>query len=179
MDSAADFDAPDAFSSLLAVCMRIKRKHRLKGRREGDWEDFPELGRTQYQGSQQSDAMLRLYEKGRQQEYLHLAKPDWVRAEIQVRPAKEAKEQFATVSALDAWGAANWSRELAGEILAQHVDPHPAGTVWKRSNLDRQLHWLCVQYGPTLLDLHSQVGSWECVGLTLNEKIKEVQAKKH
>jgi hypothetical protein len=30
-----------------------------------------------------------------------------------------------------------------------------------------------------LLDLHSQVGSWECVGLTLNEKIKEVQAKKH
>jgi hypothetical protein len=175
MDSAADFDAPESFSRLLRTCMAVKRRHRLKGRREGDWEDFPELGRTQYLGSPQSVAMLRLYEKGRQPEYLHLARPDWVRAEIQVRPAKEAKEHFSTVSAADAWGAAAWSRELAGEILAEHVDPHPAGTTWRLSERDRALAWMCKQYGAHLLSLKEDCGSWETFGLTLGEMLKKDQ----
>lgn len=173
MDSAADFDAPGAFPRLLAVCMAVKRRHRLKGRREGDWEDFPELGRTQYLGSPQSVAMLRLYEKGRQPEYVHLARENWVRAEIQVRPAKDAKDHFSQVSAADAWGASTWSRDLAGEILADHVDPHPAGYTWRKTDLERRLDWVCRQAGPTLLELLAQVGSWECVGLTLGEKMKE------
>ena len=46
LDSCADFDAPGSFKRLLGACMRVKRKHRLKGRRDGDWQDFPELGRT-------------------------------------------------------------------------------------------------------------------------------------
>ena len=176
MDSAADFDAPDAFSRLLDTCMAVKRRHRLKGRREGDWEDFPELGRTQYLGSPQSVAMLRLYEKGKQPEYVHLARPEWVRAEIQVRPTKDAKDQFSQVSAADAWGASAWSRELAGEILADHVDPHPAGTTWRRSERDRALLWACKQYGAHFLSLKEDLGSWEAVGLTISEMIKEAQA---
>jgi hypothetical protein len=173
MDSAADFDAPDAFPRLLRACMAVKRRHRLKGRREGDWEDFPELGRTQYIGSPQSVAMLRLYEKGRQPAYLHLGRDNWVRAEIQVRPAKEAKDHFSTVSAADAWGAATWSRELAGEILSDHVDPHSAGTTWRLSERDRALSWMCKQYGGHLLSLKDDCGSWEALGLTLREMLAE------
>ena len=173
MDSAADWNEPGAFLRLLGTCMAIKRRHRLKGRREGDWEDFPELGRTQYIGSSQSVAMLRLYEKGKQPEYLHLVRPDWVRAEIQVRPAKEAKEHFSTVSAVDAWGASAWSRELAGEILSDHVDPHPAGTTWRMSERDRALAWMCKQYGAHLVSLKDDCGSWETVGLTLGEMLKK------
>lgn len=173
LDSCADFDALGAFERLLASCMAVKKNHRLRGERQGDWEDFPELGRTQYLGSRQSVTRLRLYEKGKQPEYVHLARPDWVRAEIQVRPAKDAKTTFSMVSAADVWGASGWTRELAAEILADHVDPHPAGTVWKKTDLDNRLNFLCRQYGPTLVELFAELGSWECVGLTLAEKIKE------
>ena len=119
--------------------------------------------------------MLRLYEKGKQPEYLHLARPDWVRAEIQVRPAKEAKQEFSSLSALEVWGASTWTRELASEILLQHVDPHAAGTTYRKTSLEQRLGWLARQYGPTLMELYSEVGSWECVGLTVSEKIKEMQ----
>ena len=161
------------------MAMEVKRRNNLRGRREGDWEDFPELGRTQYVGTPKSVSMLRLYEKGRQPEYVHLAKPDWVRAEIQVRPTKEAKTEFSHLTALEAWGASGWTRELAGLILQEHVDPHSAGTTYRKSSLERKLGFLCKQYGPTLLELHSLLGTWECVGLTLSEKIKELRDADH
>lgn len=178
MDSCTDFDALGSFESLLTVCMAIKAKHRLKGERKGDWQDFPELGRTQYLGSPQSVSMLRLYEKGKSPEYRHLNRPDWVRAEIQVRPSKEAKTEFSKLSALETWGASGWSRELAGLILLDHVNPHPAGTVWRKTDLESRLTWLCKQGGATLLELVEICGSWECAGLTLGEKIKELREGK-
>ena len=177
VDSCADFDAPGAWNRLLRAVLATKRKHRLYGERRGDW-DQPEKGRSMYLGATTSTTRLRLYEKGKQPEYAHLARTDWVRAEIQVRPAKEAKGEYATLSPLDCWGASTWSRELAGQILAEHVDAHAAGTVYKRTDLERRLEWLCKQAGATLLELHSEVGTWECVGLTLGERIKELQASK-
>ena len=172
LDSCADFDAHGSFERLLGACMAVKKKHRLIGERQGDWEDFPERGRTQYLGSRQSVTRLRLYEKGKQPEYLHLERPEWVRAEVQVRPAKDAKSAFSEVSAAGVWGASAWTRELAAEILLDHVDPHPAGTVWKKTGLDNRLTFLCRQYGPTLVELLGEVGSWECVGLTLSEYLR-------
>lgn len=172
VDSCADFDRPGAFERLLGACMAVKRRHRLVGERQGDWEDFPERGRTQYLGSRQSVTRLRLYEKGKQPEYLHLSRPEWVRAEVQVRPAKEAKTTFSALSPVEVWGASTWTRELAGEILSDHIDPHPAGTVYKKTSLDQRLHWLCRQYGGTLMELYAEVGSWDCVGLTISEIIK-------
>jgi hypothetical protein len=172
MDSCADFDAPGAFKRLLGVCMRVKRRHRLKGRREGDWQDFPELGRTQYLGATTSTTQLRLYEKGKQPEYRHLERSDWVRAELQVRPILHAKGRYSSVSAADAWGASTWSQELAGEILMDHVEPHRAGTTYRISERDRALAWMCKQYGGHLVSLASDLGSWECVGATLQELMK-------
>ena len=173
MDSCADFDAPKAFSRLYRECVAIKRLHRLKGRKDGDWEDFPEEGRTFYIGSPQSVSMVRLYEKGRQPEYRHLGRDNWVRIENQVRPAKDAKEAYATVSAADAWGASKWTRELAGRVLAEHVDPHPAGTTWRKSERDRAIEFMCRQYGAHLLSLKDDLGDWQSVGLTLSEIIAE------
>lgn len=173
MDSCADFDAPGSFKRLLGACMKVKRAHRLKGERMGDWQDFPEQGRTQYLGAASSTTRLRLYEKGRQAEYLHLNRPDWVRAEIQVRPILHCKERYSQLSAVEAWGASAWSRELAGEILREHVDPHPAGTTWRASSRDRALAWMCKQYGAHLVGLAGDLGGWECLGLTLREMIEK------
>ena len=177
VDSCADFDAPDAWKRLLRAVLATKRKHRLYGERRGDW-DQPEKGRTMYLGATTSTTRLRLYEKGKQPEYAHLGRTEWVRAEVQVRPAKDAKATYAALTPLDCWGASTWSRELAGQILAEHVDPHAAGTVYRRTDLETRLAWVCKQAGPTLLELHAELGSWECVGLTLGERIKELQAAK-
>ena len=179
VDSCADFDAPRAFERVLGACLNVKAKNaRLKGEKRGDWDDHPEDGRTFYLGSPKSPVRTRLYDKGRQPEYRHLNRPDWCRLEIQVRPAKEAKTEFAGLSALDVWGASAWSRELAATVLAEHIDPHAAGTVWRRTSLEQRFHFVCKQYGATFLELFDELGSWECVGLTLKEKIIELQEGK-
>lgn len=177
-DSCADFDGPGTFDRLLGPCLAIKSKHRLKGAKFGDWEDFPEDGRTLYLGAPSSAVRLRLYEKGKQPEYRHLSRPEWVRMEIQARPAKEAKAAFNRLSAYDVWGASTWSRELAAELLQAHIDPHPAGTVYKHTQRESALRWACKQYGSHLVSLRDDLGSWECVGLTIGEMIRERQAGK-
>lgn len=173
VDSCADFDAPRAFERLLGTCTAVKRRHRIIGGKAGDWDDFPEKGRTLYLGSKDSVTRARLYEKGLQPEYSHLARPNWVRIEAQVRPAKDAKEAFAQLSPIEVWGASRWTRELAAEVLEAHVDPHPAGTTYRLPERERALRWMCKQYGEHLVSLASDLGGWDMVGLTLNEIIKE------
>lgn len=175
-DSCADFDAPDAFKRLLKACTAIKKEHRIMGGKAGDWDDFPEKGRTLYMGSQSSPVRMRLYEKGLQPEYAHLNRPNWARIEVQVRPAKEAKETFASLSPLEVWGASRWTRDIAAKVLEQHIDPHPAGTTYRLTDRETALRWMCKQYGQHLASLAQDLGGWECVGLTLNE-IMTAQAK--
>ncbi len=177
VDACADFDAPGSFESLLAACQDVKQGHRLKGEKQGDWDDFPELGRTLYLGARSSVCRVRLYEKGKQPEYRHLDRPEWTRIEVQVRPAKEAKTAFSALSPIEVWGASAWTRELAGKVLEEHIDPHPAGTIYKFTSRDVALKWMCKQYGAHLVDLANDLGGWDCVGLTLREIIT-AQAKK-
>ncbi|WP_235605818.1 replication initiation factor domain-containing protein, partial [Rhodanobacter thiooxydans] len=82
--------------------------------KRGDW-DMPELGRTQYLGASSSAVRARLYEKGKQPEFRHLSRFDLCRLEIQVRPAKDAKDAYSKLSALEVWGASKWTRQLASE----------------------------------------------------------------
>lgn len=180
MDACADFDESGAFERLYRACIRVKKDHRLKGSKAGDWEDFPEDGRTLYLGGQQSAVRARLYEKGKQPEYRHVGRPEWVRLEAQVRPVSQAqKEAFSTVTPMQAWGATGWTRALAAAVLAEHVDPHPVGTVYRRSERDESLMWMCRQYGAHLVSLRDELGSWDCVGRTIAEMLKEIdEAKK-
>lgn len=174
VDSCADFDAPGAWDRLLDPVMEVKAKHRLYGEKRGDW-DQPELGRSMYLGAPSSPIRARLYEKGKQPELRHLSRFDLVRLELQVRPQKDAKAQYARLSALDVWGASKWTRQLAAEVLEEHLDPHPPGTVRKLAERDHKLRWLCRQYGATLLSLKEDLGGWKEVGLTLRDTLAEVQ----
>ena len=173
VDACADFDAPGAFDALLAPSVAVKKQHRIMGGKAGDWDDFPEKGRTLYMGSRASSVRMRLYEKGLQPEYVHLSKPNWARIEVQVRPAKDAKDTFSKLSPLEVWGAARWTRDIAGLVLQQHVDPHPAGTVYRLTDRETALRWMCRQYGVHLVDLSKDLGGWDCVGRTLEEMISE------
>jgi len=173
VDACADFDAPRAFERLYRACRQVKTGHKIIGGKAGDWDDFPEKGRTLYLGAKTSPARLRLYEKGKQAEYAHLSRPDWTRIEVQVRPAKEAKSTFAALSPLEVWGASRWTRDLAALVLEQHVDPHPAGSTYRISERDTALAWMCKQYGAHLVSLAQDLGGFDCLGLTLREMLAE------
>ncbi len=177
VDSCADFDAPKAFERLYRGCKAVKKAHRIVGGKMGDWEDFPEKGRTLYLGSTQSVTRARLYEKGSQPQYAHLNRPNWARLEVQVRPAKDAKFEYSKLSPVEVWGASAWSRDLAASLLQSHVDPHPAGSTYRLTERDAALRWMCKQYGNHLSELAIELGGWDCVGLTLNEIIKEGRKK--
>ena len=179
VDACADFDAPGVFDELYKNCVKVKRANRLKGSKHGDWDDYPEDGRTLYLGSPNSAVRARLYEKGKQPGYVHLGRSDWVRLEVQARPASpEQKEQFAHLAPLDVWGASKWTRDLAAAVLREYVDPHPAGSIYRLSQRDTALAWMCKQYGAHLVSLCNDLGGWDCVGLTLAEIIAE-QKKGH
>jgi hypothetical protein len=62
VDACADFDAPGAFEALLGPSIEVKKERRIMGGKAGDWDDFPEKGRTLYLGSQSSPVRMRLYE---------------------------------------------------------------------------------------------------------------------
>jgi hypothetical protein len=64
---------------------------------------------------------------------------------------------------------------LAASVLQEHVDPHPAGTIYRRTTTEAAIAWMCQQYGAHLLDLANDLGGWDCVGLTLGEMIKQQQ----
>lgn len=172
-DSCVDFERPGVFDELLGHVEAIKREHRLYGSRAGDWDDHPELGRSRYLGAPSSPIRSRLYEKGKQPEYRHLARFDLVRLELQVRPQKDAKHEYASLDALQVWGASKWTRDLAARVLAAHLGAHPAGTVRRDSTRDRALRFMAGQYGQHLTSLAADLGGWDVLGLTLREMVTE------
>lgn len=177
VDSCVDFERPGGFEDILATVLRVKEEFDLYGEKRGDW-DKPELGRTMYLGAPSSAVRARLYEKGKQPELRHFNRPELVRLELQVRPAKDAKTAYSALSAEEVWGASKWTRSLAEDVLARHLDPHPPGTVRRDSQRDRALRWMVKQYAPHLVSLASDLGGWECLGLTLREMVSEEKGKK-
>ena len=63
VDACADFDAPGAFQRLYKACRTVKKAHGIVGGKAGDWEDFPEKGRTSTLGHACCVTRARLYEK--------------------------------------------------------------------------------------------------------------------
>lgn len=171
VDSCYDFDEPGVFEKILEPCIEVKKAFRIKGGKAGDWDDFPEDGRTLYLGASKSAVRTRLYDKGRQPEYLHLNRPNWARLEIQVRPVKQAKDTFAKAAPSEVWGASRWTREIAARVLAAKVAPLAAGTTYRLTEQERRLRFLCKQYGSTIMQLAADLGSWDLVGANLKQMI--------
>ena len=177
VDACVDFERPGAFDALLGAVLDVKERHDLYGEKRGDW-DKPDLGRTMYLGSPKSAVRARLYEKGKQPEYRHAGRFDLIRLEVQVRPAKEAKDAYSRLSPSEVWGASRWTRDLAALAIDQQIAPHPASSVTRRPDLEERISWIARQAGPTLLELLQDCGSWDMVGRTLGEAVMEIQARK-
>jgi hypothetical protein len=112
--------------------------------------------------------MVRVYEAGKMKERLHYGRPNWVRAEAQVRPGKSLEKQAAAhISPLDAWGFSGWSRRAAerlSECEVQRFAPAADVPVFDKTTL-----YLARQFRRHFEEMLADLGDWECLG-------REVQA---
>jgi DNA relaxase NicK len=174
-DAAEDFAEAGAFDRLEAVCREVAKQQKVKGR--SIVPDDRADGRTYYLGAPSSDTRVRLYDKTaetrrRLPPERHEEIPDdWARLEVQVRPRKEWKLFAAQATPDQAWGFSGWTHELARRAFALDMEriTMQAG---RESDDARAFRFLVRQYGPMLARLMRDLGSWECLGLTIGEAVK-------
>lgn len=178
-DAAEDLAQEGSFESLEAVCRGLARELGVKGR--SIVPDDPSEGRTYYLGAPSSDNRVRLYDKSAETRAKlpperHGEIPDhWTRLEVQVRPRKDWKAFAAQATPAQAWGFAGWTHELARRALALDIDRITMQAA-RETDDERAFRFMCMQYGPLLQRLLRDLGSWDCVGLTIGERIAELEA---
>ena len=96
-----------------------------------------------------------------------------MRLEVQVRPEGAARDRAALGEPEEAFGYADWSRELARQVLGLDVERVHIRER-RESDDDRALAWLVRQYGEHLERLAEQRGGWAAAGEELR-RVKSVQ----
>jgi hypothetical protein len=162
-DSCEDYDAEGAYAQLVrlvdSACDPRVKSHAWQPRGDAAETD----GATTYWGSTQSRVMVRVYEAGKMKERLHLGKPNWARAEAQIRPGKAAEKAMAAkITALDGWGLARWSQraaELLSQVEVQRFAPQTEGATYERTTL-----YLARAFRRHLQEMREDYGDWQCIG---------------
>ena len=184
MDAAEDLEADGAWDTLFGECVAIAEDRGLRVNQAGDWLHTgpTDPGRTLYLGSQHSAVRVRLYEKGKQLRGLAMdggsdISPDLVRLEVQVRPEGPARWRAAVGEPDEAFGYADWTRELAARVLALDVE---RVRIKERRETDdeRAIEWLVRQYGEHLERLADRAGGWAAVGDELHRVMERQQARR-
>jgi DNA relaxase NicK len=159
VDSCEDYHHGDAYDYLREKALSIAEKSKLDVREIVKPLASSDDGRTLYLGSVTSVVQMRVYEKGKQLG----CSPDWVRAELQVRPKKDAKSIVSLLSPEDLWGMAKWSLLMASEMGNSNIQRVDAN-IYQKSDQERAYRFLLKQYGRLLGDLMPVHGSWESLG---------------
>lgn len=164
LDSAQDFDAPDAFVQLRALMLAQAERSRLSVQEVQSTVNGV-LSRTVYLGSPSSRVRVRLYEKGQMMRQQGGEAPEgWVRLEAQLRPDSPAAREAATdLDPLGAWGLSSWTRDLAAAAFGADV-PRVHMQVKREPDYARALFYLERQYGDILRRALAVEGSWDAVG---------------
>lgn len=117
LDVAEDYDEPGAFDALQRI-IRAAKGVKVKGGYVALPDDAQD-GKTWTAGTRGGVGYIRVYEAGKHPDRLHLARPNWVRAEAEIRP-HYARDKLAAarMTPLDAWGLSSWTHRV-GEALTQ------------------------------------------------------------
>lgn len=189
MDAALDFDAgTGTFQTLLDLCTDLAAGIRVDGderkrcskvgvRNVGDWT-FNTGGRTFYLGATSSAVQARLYEKGieirQKAEQTGVPRDDvslnLTRLEVQVRPDGPARRRAAHGSAEDAFGYAEWSRELLRRVNGAGVERVHIRER-RLSDFERAFRHMCLQYRDHIIHAADLAGGWTSLGLALEQRI--------
>lgn len=153
LDVAIDFCQGNAWNGALLECRSTMRRANM----ESGLLMLPDnesKGSTYYMGSKSSPVMARLYQKGLQMagKFKDEEFPeDWVRLELQVRPAKKAKTTFAGLTPEECWGASKWAQDLYQRMTGILTPRRPVDfrepTEWERT----QAHMM-MQYGKHMFE---------------------------
>jgi hypothetical protein len=163
MDACEDYSEPGAFESLVALLDRHKDP-RVKSDeirpRDGD------RGRTIYYGSPTSRVYVRCYEAGKMKERLHFNRPDWARAEAQVRPGKSVEKAIAArCSPLEAWGFGAWTQRAAEELA--RVEVARIERLDEPPTFERTTLYVARTFRRHFEAMLEDFGSWRCIGSEL------------
>lgn len=181
VDAAEDVAEEGAYDLLEGVCRTLAQERSLKGRRI--LPDDPAEGRTYYIGSPSSDVRTRLYDKTAEARRSlpperHNEVPDhWARIEAVVRPRKEAGYVAASLTPEQVWGCSAWTHELARRLFSLDL-ARVEMQAGRESDHERAYRFMLQQYGPTLRRMVADLGSWDCVGLTIGDDLARIARMK-
>ena len=117
IDVAEDYNDPGAFQALRNL-IRHHKGPRVKGGYVALPDDEQD-GKTWAAGTRGGVGYIRVYEAGKHPDRVHMGKPDWVRAEVEMRPQyARDKQAAAKMSELEVWGLTAWTHKV-GEALTQ------------------------------------------------------------
>jgi hypothetical protein len=176
-DAAEDVVGEGVYERFEGLCKATARDHGVKGLSYVP-DDLAD-GRTYYIGAASSDVRVRLYEKTAEQrrklppDRHHEVPENWVRVEAQVRPPKGAGYTAASLTPAQVWGCSGWTGDLARQLFAMDVE-RIAMQGARESDHDRSYRYMLQQYGPTLRRMLADLGSWECVGLTIGDDLDRI-----
>lgn len=170
LDAASDFDGAGAWDRITAAGLAFADAQGLRVNHAGDWHRGIE-GRTLYLGSRKSAVFVRIYEKGIQEG--GEASPDWVRVEVVVRPAGDARMVAAQASAAEAWGFSSWTRDFSAMMLDLDVERVQMNQ-WRAPDDERAMRAVVSQYWRTFERRASAGGSWEALGVEIGKYIRDL-----
>lgn len=163
LDSCEDFDELQSFPRLCALVDRStdpRVKSRMIAPRNGD------DGTTVYWGASTSQVMVRCYEAGKMKDRRHFARPNWVRLEAQIRPAKSMlKQAAAQISPVEAWGFSAWSQKAAEAMCQVEVPRLVAESA--PPTFDGTTLYLARAFRRHFAEMLADLGDWTCVGREL------------
>jgi hypothetical protein len=96
---------------------------------------------------------------------------------VQVRPTKEGRDTAAGLTADEAWGCSQWTRDLAHEAIGLDV-PYAAQEVWTPKDAERVMAAMVKQYGPKSALMAKELGSWAAFGETFGLLVDAAAARK-
>lgn len=183
----ADYDRDRARLRVIAEAHRVSFPQIADELDEG-------AGRTQYLGSPRSSARVRFYEKGlevqgamRRQiaggvpvtlvtEDGEIVEPsEWLRLECQVRPEKgEARQRLASAEPREFWGCSPVLRAVFQEFFGGEVETCSIQVKRGKSEAEKALLLLCLQYGRHLGRLLEGAGSDEAFGRLIREQLEVI-----
>jgi hypothetical protein len=176
-DSAEDMVGEDVMGRLEAVCKSLAEELKIKGR--SVLPDDPRDGKTYYMGAPSSDTRVRLYDKTAESRLKlppekHKDIPEnWVRLEIQVRPRNDFRELAAFSTPENAWGFSGWTSELARRAFSLDI-PRVTMQAGRETDHQRAYRFMLKQYGAVLKQMLDDLGSWDCVGLTIGADLSKI-----
>lgn len=170
-DACGDLEGED-FDQVAAIAKRILKSSGMSGL--SFVPDDPDKGPTYKAGAATSAVQARIYRKDLELIRKGVSADEFpqpiVRVEAQIRPKGALRTAFATMEPQQLFGASQWLRRLASEVL----DENPALIVMQKrepTDYEKQLSWLKTQAHKALSAIYARHPSPELLGNFIIENI--------